>query len=368
MRANKERNTHGLRGSAAVMGLVVVGCGGLLGCGQLPSVDDGPTGNVTMALQTTASDGATYRFPAGSLLGLFGPSSNGLFTSFPLDGTETAVTAALPIGSYTVKVINPGGASSSLIRTLNDVSQTLPATWNDPQPVMVNIVENMTTPLTLHFSVTGLGDVTFETGRLQASIEVSPTTTTMANHGQVSLTFTEREQSIAAGFGLETPLGLLAGENDGGSLTLDLISPFAVTRPEVACARISATWVTSPSASAAFGALMEEEGVTGTGGHICVGDDGANDWIQIVWFRNGAAPADQQAFLRGTNYAFGANLTVTLGDVFDGTTFQQSKLATPITVGGQNPATLIQELDDLDTNQTLESCGGTLTGTFQLTP
>ncbi len=368
MRANRERNTHDRRGIAAVTGLVVVGAAGLLGCGQLPDADAGPTGRATLALQTTASDGASYRFAAGSLLGLYGPTGDGLFTALALDGTETTVTVTLPIGSYTVKLINPGGRAPLLVRTLNDVSQTLPATWNDPQPVMVSIVENMTTPLTLHFSATGLGDVTFQTGRLQTSIDVSPKTTTMANHGLASLTFTGGEQSIAAGLGLETALGLVAGERDSGTLTFDLISPFAVTRPEVACAKITATWTSSPSASAAFGALMAEEGDTGTAGHICVGDDGANDWIQVVWFRNGAAPVDQRAFLRGTNYSFGVNITVALDNIFDGTTFQQSQLATPITLGAAHAATLLQEIDDLDTQQTLESCSGALTGTFQLTP
>jgi hypothetical protein len=266
-----------------------------------------------------------------------------------------------------------GDGAPRLIRTVNGVSQTVPALSRDPQPLIFSIVQDVTTPLVLHFSVVGLGDVTFQTGGLRVSIDVSQTSTTMANHGQESATFTGLSQTITAGFGLETPLGLVTGETDTVSLTFDLTSAFVLTSPaREVCANIALASITSPSGSTAFSALMDEVGgTTGAAGTLCIVDFGAegHDEGHFELSRTGAAPADQQAFLPGTNYRFEVmGFFDAGGDILDDSTFQLSKLATPITLDAATGASLFQQIDDLDTHQTLESCGGRVNGTFQLTP
>jgi len=372
MQANKESNYHGRRGIAGAIRMVV-GAASLLGCGQPPNtgsdVGAGPIGRVTVALEAVGSDGAAYQFPPGSYLAVFNTPSETFDVAFALDGTETVLAETLPIGNY---AMNLDGARQ-LIRTVNGISQTVPAISIDPQPVTFSIVQNMTTPLVLHFAVASLVDVTFQTGRLQLSIDVSPTSTTMANHGQESATFTETSQLITAGLGLEAPLGLVAGETDSESLTFDLTSAFALSSPpRELCANISVDSVTSPSSSTGFRALMEEVvGVTGAAGTVCITDFGAqgNDQVHIRFSRTGAAPVDQQAFLPGTNYKFAAQLFFDAGgEIFDTATFHLSKLGTPITLVAATGASFFQDIEDLDTHQFLESCGGKLTGTFQLTP
>lgn len=377
MRVNRKSINSGRQGITGLIGfVVVVGAASPLGCAQPPNTDSnlgaGPTGTVTVALETVGSDGATYQFPPGTALNV--PDTSGTYdVGYRLDGTETVLTKTLPIGDYAPWVSFPDDGSPQLIRIVNGMSQTVPAILIDPQPFKLSIVRDTTTPLVLHLSAVGLGDVTFQIGRVRLSIEVSSTTTTMAAHGQDSATFTELRQSIAAGFGLETPLGLTTGETDAVSLTFDLTSAFVLTSPpRQVCANIALASITSPSGGKAFSALLGEVGgIPGAAGTLCITDfgPGAHDIAHIDFLRTGPAPADQQAFLPGTNYAFEAGGFFDVGgDILDDSSFQLSKLATPIMLDAASGASLFHQIEDLDTRQILEGFAGNLAGTFQLTP
>jgi hypothetical protein len=122
--------------------------------------------------------------------------------------------------------------------------------------------------------------------------------------------------------------------------------------------------------------MEEVGGDPGAAGTVCIVDSGLDangnaydEWAEIRFSRKGAAPPDQRAFLSGANYEFGAGGAFNLGaDILDDSTFQLSKLGKPITLDPARGARLFQQIDDHDTNQTLESCSGTLSGTLQLTP
>lgn len=348
--------------------VVVVGIGVLAGCGKTSTGSSVPSGSVTVALATTGSDGATYQFPAGSFLQIF--SSNGFNGSFPIDGAETVLSEMVPAGPYQAALVFPGSGAVQLVRTLNGTSQTVPATWTDPQPLTFTIFQNMTTPIVLHFSVVGLGDLTFQIGRLLVSIDVNATTTTMPTGAQQSGTLTVSSQTIAPGFGLETPLGLTVGEVDSESISVALSGSFLPVSPGVACATGTLSAISAPMSSAAFIALIEElQGTPATPVSVCVFDEGTTDIVTLEPVRFGAAPADQRTFLPGNNYDFIGFIQFTVGDVYDGTTLKLSQLGVPIALSSGNSAFWEHLIFDFDTNQTLElSTGDIGSGTFQLTP
>jgi hypothetical protein len=326
-----------------------------------------PTGGVTVALATTGSDGANYQFPAGTFLELSN-TSTGFFGNFQIDGTETVLTEMVPIGSYQASLFFSNNGPVQLVQTLNAMSQTVPATWTDPEPVTFSVVQNMTTPIVLHFSVVGVGDVTFQLGRVQVSIDVNATTST-PNNGQESGTVTVASQSITPGFGLETPLGLTLGEVDGESITMALTAPFAPTSPQVACANGTLTAASAPMSSSAFTFLVEELSGTPNSALVCVVDNGATDFVDLEVFRVGTAPADQQSFLPGSNYDFFGLVQFSVGDIYDGTTLKLSQLGSPIALSSTNGALWEHQIFDFDSSQTLEfSFGNISAGTFQLTP
>jgi hypothetical protein len=104
------------RGITGTMGLVVVACAaGLLGCGQPPNAGEGPTGKVTVALQTVGSDGATYQFPPGSVLGVF--TSDHFDVGLVLDGTDTVLAKTLPVD------LNKKISARAMRRTFQDLAR-----------------------------------------------------------------------------------------------------------------------------------------------------------------------------------------------------------------------------------------------------
>jgi len=90
--------------------LAVVSGPALVGCGGEPPAPEavGQTGTLSAALTATGTDGASYRFPAGTALVV--QTTNGSFTApIPLDGTGTDVTQTLAVGSFLANVSAPNG-------------------------------------------------------------------------------------------------------------------------------------------------------------------------------------------------------------------------------------------------------------------
>jgi hypothetical protein len=338
----------------------------LAACGENSTGANVTSGSVTVALATTGSDGATYQFSAGTVLEAFN-STTGFNAFFPIDGAETVLTETLPAGSYQAFLDAPG--TLQLVRTLNGTSQTLAATWTDSQPFTFGIMQDMTTPIVLHFSVVGLGDITFQVGRLQVSIDVNSTTTTMPTGSQESATLAISRQTIAPGLGLEAPLGLTVGETDGEGISVSLTGPFKQESPGFVCASGTLNGFSTTASSASFSALLEEVGTPASGASVCVFDGGTTDVVEFQVANLGAAPADQQAFLPGSNYEFIVQVEFNVGDVYDGTTLKLSQLGGPITLDAGNLAFWAHTIVDGASNQVLENSFGNISaGTFQLTP
>src|SRR5262245_47323674 len=137
--------------------VLAVGLPALTACSdaQPPMEEVEQTGTLSAALLTAGSDGATYQFPAGTELVLRQGSYN---ESVAVDGGETVLNVLVPVGTLTVDMSFPSG-TPQLRRTVGGVTTTVDATWADPQPATVAITLGGTTNLTLHFEVTGLGDV-----------------------------------------------------------------------------------------------------------------------------------------------------------------------------------------------------------------
>jgi hypothetical protein len=325
---------------------------------------------VQVALATTGSDGASYQFPPGTQLDLFN-NNTGFFGNFAIDGTETALTETVPIGSYTATLSFPSNGPVQLVRTSGGTSTTVAATWTDGQPYTFGVGLNVTTPIILHFSVVGLGDITFQVGKVQVSIDVNSTTTQMPGSGSQSGTIANSFQSFAAGLGLETPLGLTNGESDSEAVAFTVTSPFSLEATGFACASITPTSITSssPSNTNAFNALMQE--FVGPGGFasLCVQDQGTNDAVLLEIFRNGAAPSNQVSFLSGGNYQFGMFIQFNAGDVFSGSTLKLSQIAGPLTLNTATSAFWSHDIYDFNAAQFVEQSDGFYSaGTFQLSP
>ena len=331
MFASVQRSARGVVGMAVLTGVAVLG-----GCGNASTGSNGRSGSVTVALATTGSDGATYQFTSGTFLETFN-STTGFNAFFPIDGAETVLTETVPVGAIQRVPEHPGGAPLQLVRTLNGMSQTVAATWTDSQPFTFNIMQNLTSPIVLHFAVVGLGDITFQVGRLQVAIDVSSTTTTMPTTSQESATLAISSQTLAPGLGLETPLGLTVGEVDRRVDHPALTGPSAEQSGVRLRQRHAERDSSAPSSSAAFSALVEElTGTPASGASICVFDDGATDIVELEVARFGVAPADQQAFLPGSNYEFFGLVEFDAGDIYDGTTLKLSQLEGPITLNAAN--------------------------------
>src|SRR5690349_5745015 len=119
MRAISGRGNLQMIIRCALLGAAIAGCGGSSGGGT-----EG-TGIVTAALATTASDGATYTFPAGTVLDIV-RTSPPFDAEYALDGPETVLTETVPTGTFTATIVFPNG-TPQLVRTLNGMSQTVAA-------------------------------------------------------------------------------------------------------------------------------------------------------------------------------------------------------------------------------------------------
>ncbi len=348
---------------------VVAGVAALIGCGEPGSTGSSlPSGAMAVALVTAGADGASYTFPFGTRLELLN-TSTGFMEALQLDGNESMLTETVPVGNYTASLFLLNNAPVQLVRSLNGTSHTVPATWTDAQPFTFMIAHNMTTPIVLHFSVVNLGDVTFQSGALQVSVDVSSTTSTMPTSAQETGVIAIQSQTIASGVGLETPLGLTLGESDTQSLTWSMTGPFIQLSPQESCATGALITDSASMSSTGFSALVKEIAGPGNVVSVCVENaTRAGDSVFVSATRKGAAPTDQQSFLPGTNYEFDLDVIFNPGEIYDGVTLDLSVLGGPITL---NPNNSLWEhrIFDVDTNETLElSVGDFTSGTFQLTP
>jgi hypothetical protein len=311
---------------ACVAALAFGGCGSSRFKG-----DDGKTGTLNAALQTTGTDGATYRFIDGSLITITGVTVSGS-TAYPIDSTATVFTKSLGPGGYALDLLFPGYTTPHLSRTAGGVTTIVEATWTDvPKPLPFTIVASQPTNVTLHFNVPGFGDVTFSPGTLAVDMAVNNTTSTKPS--SITLTGTMTATSVSNdpsstytdAFGTYVSNGtpmhptVIVTPMPGEEWSLDIQS---------ACIMVNVTDTSAPEPPLA--ARLDQ--VEGGSGRLCIADEGASDRLMLDLSMNGPPPASQTSSLPGTSYIRYVDIAVVIGDVFDGTTLDQAKLGAGVPI------------------------------------
>lgn len=314
-------------------------------------------GSVKLALKTTGADGATYAFPQDAYLVVQGPT----YTEYLwLYGDETTFNRTLAAGTYTATLYFYNGPTV-LEKTQGANTTTVDATWTNPQPVTFTIVDGQTTPIALHFTVKGLGDVSFETGTLAVTADVqkenSATFASAAFTGVTNLYYSRDTDATAQ---YATSLHLDQGVDYPLTLSYTSTSPWAQANTTQVC-QSGTLSVASSSGSAALNARLEQ--MMGSSVYFCVGDNGANDYVGIYSNKYGPPPASQVSFLPDANYGVAGGISFTVGDVYDSTTLHQTALQNVTFMGGS----FYHELFDGSWNE-LTMVAGYASGTFTMTP
>jgi hypothetical protein len=292
------------------------------------------TGTLSAALQTTGSDGATYRFVAGTqlLINAIGPGSAG--RAFTVDGTETLFQKPLGPGNYQLGLAFGGFPTPHLLRITAAGTTTVEATWTDePQPLPFTIVATQKTEITLHFTVPGLGNVTFSPGNLAVDIAVNNETRTKPSSVIVGATMMGTSIQFSNGYAADNTLTAVA---NGTPLHLTLIvSPKPTSQwildLDAACIDVLVADTSAGAGETGFATRLEQ--VEGGEGRICITDEGTSDSFWLGVWKDGAMPASQQATYPGT-YTRYVNVYGTVDDVFDGTTLNQSLLGAGLSLSG----------------------------------
>jgi hypothetical protein len=97
--------------TAATALILAFGLPAVSACSDAPPPGEvNRTGTLTAALLTAGSDGATYQFPAGTMMRL---ATGSFDSSYPLDGGENVLTIQVPAGLVSVQLTFPSGTPSS---------------------------------------------------------------------------------------------------------------------------------------------------------------------------------------------------------------------------------------------------------------
>jgi len=308
--------------------LALSGLPAVTGCAEEPPAEEQTMGTFSAALSAVGSDGAHYQFETGTYLGF---SNTSWGEAYFIDGPEALYEKQLPVGSYQLTIYPPDD-SLNLIRTVDGVSESVPTTWDDPQPFTFNIVDGAVTSVELHFVVQGLADVTFATGDVEISMEVVheevSSSGLFTESGTVTLN-TDFYQDPFAQYATE--LGGVVGNNYDQALWLASAGEWSQLTSAGVCkdVTVAAYGPTSGPVSRRFAQIAPATG------RLCIFDYGTQDYYSVSVWHSGEAPIEQQSFLPGSDNFFQLNLGGYIPDVFDGQTLQQSVLAseTPVSTG-----------------------------------
>jgi len=344
--------------SFALMSPVVAGCSG-----EAPTEETQATGSFSAALQTTGSDGANYRFAAGTSLQLT-LQSTAFFSDFiALDGTENQITRTLATGNYLAQLVYNGSINGpyQLEKTQNGATTLVAATLLNVVPLTFDILDGQTTALVLSFRVDGLGDLTFTVGNLDVTLNVSEQNTSGTEvrwNGTTQIGLAQNDMSLSAE--AQALLAVNVGDVYGFSVVFDMVENWHLARPGAVCANGTITSITFP-AGTGFGARMAQ--MIGAGGQACVFDNGGNDQVYIT-STGFTTPPEQQMALPGA-YSFNFFIDGYGGDVFNGTTFQQSLFEVP---RGLSFGTLGHNIVDQASFQSVSYIQGGMNSTVQILP
>jgi hypothetical protein len=334
------------------------------GCSDEPAREES-TGTFSAALVTQGADGATYQFPTGTMINLR-IADNSFNDFFSLDNpNETLVSRRVPAGSYTaILTYNNVEGAYILQKTQNGMVSIVPATLLNPTPMTFDIAPGGTTSLALSFRVQGLGDVTFSVGNINITLNTSEQVNAtgsrinMVEGGAIQSASLDPSLSMEA----QTLLAVTPGEMFSNSLAFQLTGTWHLTQPNIVCANGTITQLNS-SGTSGFVARMST--MVGAGGRACVADTGGNDQVSISATAF-TTPPDLASALPGS-YSFTFFVDGYGGDVFNGTTFQQSLFEGPRQHGS---GTFVHRIADQSTGTVVAAIENfsTLNPTFMILP
>jgi hypothetical protein len=298
------------------------------GCsGEQPGPQGETVGTFSAALVTQGGDGATYQFPTGTMINLR-RSDNSFNDFFALDNpNETLISRRVPAGSYTASLTYNGVEGAYILqKTQNNMVSIVPATLLNPTPIQFDVAAGGTTSLALSFRVQGLGDITFSVGNVNITLNTSEQVNATGSRVNYVVGSTIQQANVDPSLSMEaqTLLAVTPGENFSVSLGFQLTGTWQFTLPNIICANGTVAEL-NPSGSSGFAARMST--MVGAGGRICVADTGGNDQVSISATAD-TTPPDLASALPGS-YAFTLFVDGFGGDVFNGTTFQQSLFEGP---------------------------------------
>jgi hypothetical protein len=243
------------------------------------------TGAVEAALSTVGPDGAVYSLLPSTELNLTsGGATQALYFFSSPSGTQTF---SVPVGNYTASfAANLDANAWQLSRTAGGVTTTVIATLLDAEPYAFTVVPGGTTPLTFHFSIPVVGDVTFSVGNLAVGLQVEAGAvagtsiqwnTTAATNQQ---TF---DPNVAAA--LKNLLQVPNGTMVQATINFTRTGAWTATADQV-CATGTATVTTPSSTPPGIAANLQE--LTNSTGTVCVNDPNTHNYVQINLVRDGS--------------------------------------------------------------------------------
>jgi len=270
----------------------------LFACNSGPTATD--YGSVKLSLVGTAPDGTRYRLPAGSVL-FFGSTASTFSLSYVLDGDMNAALISLPVGTYDVDLSGPNGETTDWtldrIDAAGNVIGTVHTTLTTPNPTSVTVASGQTTPLAYDFGIPTGGTITFASGNVNVTLNVSDITATsftfdtdfafsVSNASFFNPALATRLPGVGSALQLQVS-GTLTGpwQEIGGS------GGEGITAQYFVCAPMQPQDKTGIG-SAGWSDLVAESGgadpISALGGLVlCIIDDGTNNYARVRLSRTG---------------------------------------------------------------------------------
>jgi hypothetical protein len=335
-----------------------------MGCAeQEPAEQDtADTGTISAAISTVGPDGATYSMPAGTYLRVIAATWE---QYYPIDGVGSTFSQALPAGDYTIGLYF--SSDPRLVRSDGTVSNEVTAIWTDPQPLNLTVTSGLTTPLVLHFDTEGLENITFVDGTLDVSIEVDEYEGTdqpgsLQEDGSFVPSYTY-DTDPTAQYAVE--LSAVIGSYYYQGVTLQATGPWA---EEGTWGRVCVpVQVGSVTTYGDDGISRRMRQILLATGELCINDGGGTtDYADLYVTVDGPVPSEQAAYLPDASYTRQFSLSFQVPDLWDGTTLQQTELASWVSL---DPATSYVSHYLYSTDYSVQTyVSGNLYGRVRLSP
>lgn len=304
-------------------------------CGSDSSVTAN-MGSVQLALASTGPDGARYEFvDAIAEVGL----ENGT-TRIPLAGSESTVQVTLPTSdSASLRILDDEGPASAnnsltLTRTAPDGSQTSVEGYllGPTMPHTFTVESSGVHSVALRVEVASVGDITFDAGRLDVTLQVTNGTagSPARLNAQGPVSFSGQIFGDTASPLLRDQTNFAAAGDLHTSLAATLTTPFELLTQDYACAIGTAAGLSTTSAHAGWRAFIADLGPDARV-EFCISNQPSGDQISVLARRE--AVASPQLDMPSGAYIWLQATTTLNQEVFDGVNLRLSQLTQPVTLG-----------------------------------